>query len=1149
MMNGLGADLRRTTALFCALTGALALGAAVHAGDLYRDEVIPILQKQCYGCHSDTAGKSKGGLKLDTADGLSRGGDGGSIINTADPDRSRLLVAVRYEDAELKMPPPGVGRERLTPEAVDVLVRWVRAGAAAGPAGPGRDIMASGAGMGAEPTSVGKDHWAYKRPVRPSVPMVHNARWPRNAIDSFILAGLENAGLGANPEADRRALTRRVYFDVIGLPPTPEELEEFLGDKRPDAYERLVDRLLASPHYGERWARHWLDVVRFAESHGFEMNQMRPNAWPFRDFVIQAFNTDKPYDQFVLEQLAGDVLGSDAATGFLVGGAWDQVKSPDPVLTAQQRADELNDMVSTTGTAFLGLTVGCAKCHSHKFDPIPQTDYYALAAVFAGVQHGERPIQSAVTPASRDRIEHLRTEHDALAQQLRAAQPVASTARVLALDDSMLLPSGGDTAGVGCVELAKPAGVAEHAAGSGRGEVSEDGAGLRLPNLGRAYHWWNPAPNQDLFAYVPRVQGKWRVWISWGCGWHTHATNAVYLIDRNGDASTTADCAQIARVDQRRFADGSGDPNPSPDRPLWSGFYDAGVHEFVPSSRLILRAGSSDAPTTADVVVFEQVPEPQVAAASPKPQLPSLRPAPRAGENVERFAPVAARFLRFEIGESSGGEPCLDEIEVFTAENQARNVALKANGARVAASGTLSGFAMHRLEHLNDGSYGNEKSWISNEPGRGWVQIEFAREETVDRVVWSRDRSPKPQFQDRVPTRYEVLVSQDGKAWTRVARSDDRLSYGFPNKVGDFLNPGRLGDARAASLAVTAGTRAREIERELARLTSVPVAYAGRFAAPEIMYRFQRGDPMQPREVVAPAGLSAVGARWQLSTNALDRERRLALGRWIVARDNPLTARVMVNRLWHYHFGKGLVETPSDLGVNGARPSHPELLDWLATEFQSRGWSLKAMHRLILTSATYRQSSEPRPDGLQADAQARLLWRFPPRRLEAEPLRDTILAVAGVLDTSMGGPGFDLFEPNDNYVKVYKPRGSFSQSEFRRMIYQTKPRVELDDVFGSFDCPDAGQITPRRTVSTTPLQALNLLNSPFMLQQSAYLAARLEREAGHDPVNQVRKAFKLAFGRDAAPFEIEASARLVKAHGLTAFCRAIFNANEFSHVF
>ncbi|MBI3851571.1 MAG: DUF1553 domain-containing protein [Verrucomicrobia bacterium] len=820
------------------------------------------------------------------------------------------------------------------------------------------------------------EHWAFKAPVRPQVPSVKKTDWPRNKIDNFILAKLEQNKLVPSPEADRVTLIRRLSFDVLGLPPSPEDVDQFVQDKSSDAYEKLVERLLASPRYGERWARHWLDVVRFAESDGFETNLQRPNAWPYRDYVIRAFNEDKPYDQFVLEQLAGDTLGSDEATAFIVGGPWDRVKSPDIQLTLQQRNDELHDMVSTTGSAFLGLTVGCARCHDHKFDPISQTDYYAMQAIFAGVQHGERVLH---TPDYEQRVK--------AADELR---PVLA-------------------------ELSK---------------------------------------KLERFESLAQIQASW------------------------------------------------------------------------PSETSAVASDSQSSPATN--------------------RFPYLRSPVHPRKNVDRFAPVEAKSVRFTILETTDSEPCIDELEIVSAEEKPRNVALAGKGAKASASGTYAGSDLHKLEHINDGKYGNGRSWISSEQGKGWVQIELPDHVVIDKIIWARDREEK--FTDRLATKYKIEVATQTDQWKLVASSDDRRPYKAGAKAQSDYSADGL-PAGAAEELQSLLDQIKLIEKQLKQSTDFQQVYAGKFVKPERTYRLFRGDPMQKREAVKPAALSEFGKRIELPEDAPDTERRLALARWIINPQNPLTARVMVNRLWQHHFGEGLVGTPSDFGRNGIKPSNPELLDWLATEFMARGWSLKAMHRLILLSSTYRQSTKPNPHALTIDASNRMLWRFPPLRLEAEPIRDAILSVSGKLDLKMGGPGFDLFEPNDNYVKVYNSKKEFGPADWRRMVYQSKPRMQLDDTFGAFDCPDAGQIAPKRNASTTPLQALNLLNSSFMLQQSGFFAERLKQEAGNDPKAQARRAFWLAFGRESTKSEVAASVKLIKESGLSIFCRALFSANEFLYVF
>jgi hypothetical protein len=1137
-------------------------------------DIQPILKSRCYSCHD--AAKQRGGLRLDMKSAAMKGGESfaPAIILGKSADSPLIRFVAGLEDGML-MPPEG---DRLSAEQIGLLRAWIDRGASWPDTASAADDVAS--------------HWSFRPVLRPAIPPIVDPaplhRWARNPIDSFIAERLlrevaatpavlsqaeyerSSSPLEPSPEADRATLIRRLSFDLLGLPPSPEETEEFITDPHADAYERLVDRLLASPHFGERWARHWLDVVRFAESDGFETNQPRPNAWPYRDYVIRAFNDDLPYDQFVTEQLAGDMLGADEATGFIVGGAWDRVKSPDPGLTAQQRADELHDMVSTTGSAFLGLTVGCARCHNHKFDPISQTDYHAMKAMFAGVQHGDRPMQASDFPQREKQIASINTELAQVESTLRAFEPLAFVPRtpraadqsLLLLDDDTQDPASPDLPSV--TQLVPRIGLEPNRAGTGRGQAGDSGSSSRLPNLGRNYSYWNRVAGKDVFTWNPRAAGTFHVWISWGCGWMTHAADARYVLDLDGDLATRDDQREIARVDQRRFADGTGGDEK---QPLWSDFRSAGIHEFTAESRLILRGGDTDAYVTADLICLQHA----ASADQSDPQQldqgasthPRLRASVHRKSNVERFAPINAKFVRFVIEQTNNGsQPCLDELEVFTTGPAPRNVA---RDAAVSSSSNLPGYEIHQLKHVNDGRYGNSASWISNEPGRGCVQLEFPQPVEIDRVIWSRDRPENGQYVDRIPTKYRVEAGLAPDALFAVATSEDRL----PIERNLPLLPPRIGLAEHERLeASQLAARQAALSRSLAQLTVMKQVYAGRFVTPEPTFRLHRGDPLQPREPVAPAGLASFGAPLKLALDATEATRRRQLAHWMTDRSHPLTMRVLVNRFWHFHFGQGLVTTPSDFGRNGAKPSHPELLDWLAMEATAPAvtseatspvvsalapgnstTSPKRMHRLIVSSATYRQRSDAHPEGLRIDAGSRLLWRFPPRRLEAEPLRDSILTICGNLDDRMGGPGFDLFEPNTNYVKVYNTKHEFGPAEWRRMVYQAKPRMQLDDTFGQFDCPDAGQITPKRNSSITALQALNLLNSHFIVQQSDLFARRLELDCGPDALDQVQRAFSLAFLRDPTDDERSASVEFIAQHGLPAFCRAILNANELLFVY
>lgn len=790
-------------------------------------------------------------------------------------------------------------------------------------------------------------HWSLKPVRRPVPPALGQAQRPANAVDSFVFAKLAKGGLAPSRLSGRPVLIRRLHLVMLGMHPSPGEIAAFVNDPQPDGWERLVDRVLDDPRLGERWAQHWLDVIRYAETHGFETNRERPNAWPFRDWVVDALNHDLPYDQFVRGQLAGDALGSSTGTGFLVAGPYDLVKSQDINLTLMQRQNELDGMINTTGTTFLGLTLGCARCHDHKFDPVTQRDYYSLQAIFAGVNHAERMIDQKRNPA-------------------------------LAMEQAAL----------------------------------------------------------------------------------------------------------ESRVDSAK------------------------------KELTLLEAG-----------------------------IPRFKPPVNARGNEEVFEPVPARFIRFNIARANRAEPCVDELEIFA---EGKNVALASAGARATASGVYldGGNPIHQLALVNDGRYGNSRSWIANSSTNAWVQIELAKPATIGRIKWARDREGR--YNDRLAVEYTFEVATEPGQWRTVASSADRppTGDGTQTKLEYLL----------AHLKGEEATKVRQLAKRLAgdeqRLGEIHAAmrrtvYAGTFRQPEVTHVLHRGDPLAKRDEVGPDGIGALGGALGLAPNAPEQQRRLKLAQWITTPDNPLTARVIVNRLWKHHFGTGLAATLNDLGVNGVLPTHPELLDWLAAELVSSGWSLKRVHRLILTSRAWRQSSQPRKEALAVDGGSRFLWRFPPRRLEAEVIRDNILLATGTLDSRMGGPGFSGFRVEAENVRHYHPKESYGPADWRRMLYMTKVRQEREPTFGVFDCPDFNQSVPSRSRSTTPLQSLSLLNSPFVLQQAGLLAKRLRHESGADSRAQVARACQLALGREPTREELADASGLVAEHTLEAFCRALFNANEF----
>ena len=945
------------------------------------------------------------------------------------------------------------------------------------------------------------------------------------SIDAFIQKKLSEKGLELSDEADKRTLIRRVYLDMLGLIPTPEEVEAFVTDERKDAYEKLIEKVLENPSYGERWARHWLDVVRYADSAGFETNHERPNAYHYRDYVIRAFNEDKPYDQFVFEQVAGDTVGAEAATGFIVAGPKDIVGGKDPLLRKQQRANELADMVGVTGSTFLGLTVGCARCHDHKFDPISQVDFYAMQAVFEGVVHGERTVP--IKDEAKKKMEELGVEKSRLLKELRRFVPRSTSSFVL-LDEE-------NSAQVEFLQ--KTAGKGTNPKGTERGHLNDPGDAKRSPNLsGGTYTWWKNKQGLDLAVYRPEVKGRFRIWLSWGSGWGTHGKDALYQLDADGDPATDKDRKTIATVNQQLFANGEGKVV---SKPLWSGFQNAGVHDLEPESGIVLRAGSTGSAVTADVILLSAD---DGGKAPTRP--PALRPAVDSGRNVESFSPEKVRFVRFTTeATNNNSEPCIDEIELWTIGEKSRNAAL---GAKLTSSGNYANNPKHKLVHLNDGKYGNDRSWISNQKGKGWVQLELPEPAVIDRIEWGRDRSGR--IKDRLPTKYRIEGAIEAGKWSLLANSNDRLPFKTEKTKStplyDFSgHPEKEAEQGRKNLA-----QLNKIEERIATISKSSKVYAGTFKQPVPTRLMHRGDPLSPKEVVAPEGLGVLNSKLKplrLKPDAPERDRRVAFAKWLIDPKNPLTARVMVNRIWHYHFGRGLVATPSDFGDMGFRPTHPDLLDWLALEFMANGWSVKHMHRLILNSKTYRQASLPRKDGLAKDAGSELLWRFPPRRLEAEAIRDNALLLAGALDREMYGPGFLLFVANSNYARNWIAKDEFEAKDMRRMVYTMRIRMEQDSVFGAFDCPDGGQAAPNRSRSTTPIQALNLYNSGFMADLSKRFAKRIAEEAGEKPSKQIDRAYAWIFGRSPRKEETKETLAYLDEHGLPALCRVLLNANEF----
>ena len=1121
------------------------------AGEVeYARDIKPVLKAKCYSCHG--ALKQEAGLRVDTVELIRKGGDSGPAIDSEQILKSEILARVSSDDPGIRMPPEG---EPLSPEQLSRFRQWIEDGAFA----PADE----------QPQADPNSHWAFQplKEMEPPSSTLH-------PIDAFVDAKLAEKELKRSPRAESVTLVRRLFLDLHGLPPTPEDLKRWVpllsGSESTTlvATKQLVDELLASPRYGERWAQHWLDIVRYADTHGYEVNTPRPNAWPYRDYVINAFNQDTSYDQFVKEQLMGDAMNASAGTGFMVAAAAllpGQI-GKDDASKRLARQDELDEIIVGTTATFLGLTVGCARCHDHKFDPISQKDYYSLQAFFAGVKYGDREIRDKEYETNVAKAEALEQKLGALREQLAAFQPLASTRRTIIIDDE-------DLARV--TILAKKNGHGANPVGTSRGYKDDPGDASRVGNLSRGrYTWWPTKPGKDVFSWNPKSEGRYRVWVSWGVhgsGVHTH--DARYIFDLDGDLNTRSDQKEIAVADQFRFAGIT--VGESEKKPLWSGLQDAGIHQLRKESRIVLRCGETKTGITADVLVLQEQLELEEQGSATQPTLPQLRKPVDFGLNIERIAPTQAKFVRFTslaTVDDNKHEPCIDELQVFSTDPNRGNVALATRGTKPSSSGNYSTQGKHQLKHINDGQFGNDYSWISNESGKGWVQLELAKVENIDRIEWGRDKLGR--FKDRLAIKYRIEVSLDGKTWTLVAGSGDREPLGTPHD--DTLALLRHNQGTSATQLRKLAKEIKSREDTSRKLRTPRKIFAGRFEAPEVTYLLNRGDPEQPTDRLAPAVLTRLGDL-KLPSDASDLDRRKALAEWIVSPNNPLTARVMVNRIWQYHFGTGLVETPSDFGLNGARPSHPELLDWLAQEFVASGWSIKHMHRLMLSSRTYQQASsvsrEVAERSASVDVDNRLLWRFPSRRLEAEAIRDSILQVSGKLSLETGGPGFDFFQSRGG-LSGFPPIEEFSEKQLRRMIYSHKIRMEPVPIFGAFDCPDAGLPSPKRSQSTTAIQALSLFNSPFVLEQADAFAVRLEgaltdRRTGMPPLHSfpsrlsqgkvtqdqdriasspMQRAFVFAFGRLPSEAELAAASHVVEEHGLPTLCRALFNSNEFLYL-
>jgi len=1003
--------------------------AAAKPVDFNRD-IRPILSDTCFKCHGPDEHARMANLRLDETEGLFVDRGGYRIIVPGHSAQSKLYQKISSKDDSFRMPPIYSGRT-LTPKQIELFKEWIDQGAK-------WDTL-----------------WSLVPPKRPPVPEVKDKTWARNPIDNFVLARLESEGLKSSPEADRATLLRRVYFDLTGLPPTPAEIDAFLADHSPDAYEKRVDQLLASPHYGERMAMPWLDVARYADTHGYHIDSLR-DMWVWRDWVIKAFNQNMPFDEFVLDQVAGDLLPNatddeKVASGFnrnhmitLEGGA----------IPEEYHVEYVVDRVSTTSTAFLGLTMGCARCHDHKFDPITQKDFYRFFAFFNtvpergldGFEGNAVPVLPMPSHAQQQQLEEVKTqiaatlatlpEKEVLAQrnewQKLALTSIAEPTRegltaYFPFDGDLTDASGNhhDAKAVRGEAVYEEAIVAKGADFSPETQVSfgTQGDFERTKPFALAL-WVEPAPAHGVEVLQKRDAGK-----NWH-GWELAFDDPTY----SGNQKRMAHFQM--RLAGRWPVDAIEVENKEP------------LALDGPHHLMIDYDGSGKASGIRLYVDSKPV-ESEVLKDQLKGEFRTSVP--------------------LEIGDKSLGTPFegrLDDLRIYNR--------------------TLNGAEVEELAISLPA-----RSLLLALDGRPAEEI----------AALQPEKPPK-----------EVQIGEADKAQTKEDK-EKALEKERQTRLSDYFLEHAAAEKERGLYA-----QLKELRKERANLKdAIPtVMIMAEMQKPRDTFVLGRGQYDNPKDKVTP-GVPAVLPPMApgLPMN------RLGLAKWIVSPANPLAARVAVNRYWQEYFGAGIVKTSEDFGSQGEQPSNPTLLDWLATEFVATGWNVKAMQRLIVTSATYRQSSHVTPELEERDPENRLLARGPRFRLPAELIRDDALAVSGLLNDRIGGPSVYPYQPKGLWEEMAFGSGFTGQTYtestgrelYRRSMYTVWKRTVPPAALVTFDAPDREKCTARRSITDTPLQALVLMNDPTYVEAARFLAARMIAEGGTAPVARIQYAFRLATGR------------------------------------
>ena len=1010
--------------------------APVKPVDFNRD-IRPILSDTCFKCHGPDEKQRMANLRLDDTEGLFVDRGGYRIIVPGNAAQSKLFQKISSQDDSIRMPPTYSGRT-ITAKQIELIKEWIDLGAK-------WEML-----------------WSFVPPKRPPVPEVKDKAWPQNPIDNFVLSRLEAEGLEPSPAADKATLLRRVYFDLTGLPPTPAEIDAFLADQSPDAYEKRVDQLLASPHYGERMAMPWLDVARYSDTHGYHIDSMR-DMWAWRDWVIKAYNQNMPYDEFAVEQIAGDLLPNATeeqkiASGFnrnhmitLEGGA----------IPAEYHVEYVVDRVSTTSTAFLGLTMGCARCHDHKYDPITQKDFYRFFAFFNTVP--ERGLDGFTGNA----VPVLPMPSHEQQQQLAKVNKQLSSA-LAALPEKEILAQRNEWQKAALASLPEPnrqgltayypldedltdASGFHHDGKAVRGEVVYDEAVVGKGADFSPETQVSFGNNGDFERAKPFALGFWQ----------RPPGNVAVKIVQKRSAGEHWQGWEIAD-----------------DKPAFDGRSKRLAH-------IVLRLANR----WPDSAIEVQTKDPQ--------SIDTIRHL-----LIEYDGSGKASGIEFRL-DGKHAETAILKDHLSGDFHTAAPLEVGDKNLGTPYEGRLDDLRIYN-RRLSDSEV---EDLVIRLPGRALLM-----------ALDGRPAQEIAALQPEKPPTDDVQIGEEAKATTKE-QMEKSLEKERQTRLTEYFLKNGAPEKERQLYAQLKDLRTEKSKLEEAIPT---VMIKAEMKKPRETFVLGRGQYDNPQDKVAagvPAFLPPMAPGLPMN--------RLGLAKWLVSPGNPLTARVAVNRFWQEYFGTGIVKTSEDFGSQGEPPSHPLLLDWLATQFVRTGWNVKAMQRLIVTSATYRQSSRVTPELKERDPENRLLARGPRFRLPAELIRDNALAVSGLLDDRIGGPSVFPYQPKGLWEEMAFGAGysgqTYTQSTgrdlYRRSMYSVWKRTVPPPALSTFDAPDREKCTARRSVTNTPLQALVLLNDPTYVEAARFLAARMMTQGGNTATRRINYAFRLATGRIPDPQE------------------------------